>query len=115
VAWLQCDLGFCDASFVEKNYVPWASMLPLPDPFYSMFQMRNYINAIKRKNSLMQMEDKRMAHRLCCFFTIFNLVPTILFLIVLVVLLISVVFIAVSILQNTFSLFFTMLAFIYSS
>lgn len=115
VAWLQCDLGFCDSSFVENNYVPWASVLPLPEPFYSMFQMRNYVNAIKRKTSLLQIPDKRLAHRLCCFFTIFNVVPVLLFLVVLAVVLISAVFIAVSILQNAFSLFFTMLAFIYSS
>jgi len=91
VAWLQCEMGTCDSSFVDNVYRPWVAMLPIPQPFYDMVQMG-----------------------VCCAFTVFNVVPVALGLVGVVTVALAVAALAVAVVQNLVGLALALVAFIHS-
>jgi hypothetical protein len=114
VAWLQCELGSCDSSFVDTVYRPWVAVLPIPQPFYDMVQMERYSAAIRKKRTYLASDDDRMAQRVCCAFTVFNVVPVALGLVGVVTVALAVAALAVAVLQNLVGLALALVAFIHS-
>jgi hypothetical protein len=114
VAWLQCELGSCDSSFVDNVYRPWVAVLPIPQPFYDMVQMDRYSAAIRKKRTYLASEADRMAQRVCCAFTVFNVVPVALGLVGVATVALAVAALAVAVLQNLVGLALALVAFIHS-
>jgi hypothetical protein len=114
VAWMQCELGYCDSGFVDTVYRPWAAVLPVPQPFYDMLQMQRYSAAIRKKRTYLQSDDDRMAQRVCCLFTIFNAVPVALGGVGVAVAALAAAALAVAVAQNLVALGLSLIAFIHS-
>jgi hypothetical protein len=110
VAWLQCDLGYCDASFVKTELMPYISMIPY---LQDILQFQRYINAVERKAVYLQIQEKREAQRLCCFFSIFNIIPAIFLLLLFLVLIMILIFVAFTLVQTMLFLMASVLAYIY--
>lgn len=75
VAWLQCDLGWCNTWFIETYYQPYVNAIPLDGQLLQYINMQRYVDAIHTKKIYLNMPDHREAHRMCCLFTVFNIVP----------------------------------------
>ena len=87
---------------------------PIPQPFYDMVQMDRYSAAIRKKRTYLASDDDRMAQRVCCAFTVFNVVPVALGLVGVVTVALAVAALAVAVVQNLVGLALALMAFIHS-
>jgi hypothetical protein len=114
VAWLQCEAGYCDGSLVRDYYQPWVAALPIPNPFYDMLQMQRYLSAIERKRIYLDLPGQRDAQRLCCLFTVFNVVPVALAAVGVVAVVLAAFSLAVALFRSLVALALTLVAFVHS-
>jgi len=114
VAWIQCDLGYCDPYYVETFYKPWAAVLPIPQPYYGWLQMDRYVLAINTKRAYLQIDDKRTAQRMCALFTVFNVVPVLLAFVVIAIVLLAAAALTVALANSLTGLILALVSFIHS-
>jgi hypothetical protein len=88
--WIACEIGFCSAEFITKNYQPWVELLPLPAYIYELVHMDRYVSAAKIKPFYLQWDDMKQSQRVCCAFTVFNVIPPLLLSVVILVALFAV-------------------------
>jgi len=85
VQWIACELGYCGAQFITETYQPWVELLPLPSYIYELVHLDRYVSAANSKPMYMQWDDMKQSQRICCAFTVFNVIPPLLVSVVLVV------------------------------
>jgi len=112
LAWAQCDLGYCESGFITDTYQPLVKVVP--QPYYDWISMQRYADAIRTKRPYLDTGGLRDAHRICFFFTIFNLVPALLGAVLLLIAAACALSIAIAVIRNVAGLFLNLLALIHS-
>ena len=85
VQWIACELGYCGADLITESYQPIVELLPLPSFIYETIHMDRYVEAAKIKPNYMRWDDMKLSQRICCGFTVFNIVPVVLLSVVILV------------------------------
>jgi hypothetical protein len=112
--WIACEAGWCDAEFIKNQYQPWVETLPLPQYIYDLVHMDRYVSAAAIKPMYMQWQDMKQSQRICCAFTVFNVIPVLLMSVVLVVALLAVASIVTALAQASISTAVALLTYIHT-
>jgi len=109
--WIACELGYCDAEFIVQKYQPWVDLVP--QPIYDFIHMDRYVAASKIKPNFMKWDDMKQAQRICCAFTIFNIVPVVLLSVVILVAALAAVALAIALVQSAVNTLMALLTYIH--
>jgi hypothetical protein len=112
--WIACELGYCSADFIVQKYQPWVEIVPLPPFVFDLVHMDRYVAASKIKPNYMNWDDMKQAQRVCCAFTIFNVVPVVLLSVVILVAALAAVAIVIALVQSAINTIVALLTFIHT-
>ena len=112
--WIACEFGYCSADFIVQKYQPWVEIVPLPPFVFDLVHMDRYVAASKIKPNYMNWDDMKQAQRVCCAFTIFNVVPVVLLSVVILVAALAAVAIVIALVQSAINTIVALLTFIHT-
>ena len=114
VQWIACELGYCGADLITESYQPIVELLPLPSFIYETIHMDRYVEAAKIKPNYMRWDDMKLSQRICCGFTVFNIVPVVLLSVVILVGALATVALLFALVQTAVNTLVALLTFIHT-
>jgi len=100
-AWIACELGWCSSAPITEQWQPFVDTLPAWA--HDSVRLDRLVDALNRKKPFMGWQDMKNAQRVCFLFTCFNLVPALVFSVLLVAAALAAVAVAVALVQLVLS------------